>query len=459
MYRSLLIALLFLGALAYGFRPGVPGFRGDGRESRTASIARGMVETGEVLIPRLNGEAALEEPPLSSWIVAASMRLTGNREELGARLPSALAALAVLVLVYRLGLLLGGTGVGLWSVVLLLGNLLFFRGARTAGADLLLTAASLGTVTAFLEAKAETERRFLPLLGWAGLAVGFLLRGTAGVLVPLVLLGAFLGAAGDRRHAGRWMRPLAGIPLFLALVLPWFVLVLRGHPEAVPLLGRAALGTVGGLGPRGPFWLDLPVLVAGFLPGSAFFYWWIRAVRGGAEPIEIHLRWLGAGILGLFLAVSLAVPGRIDGLLPLWPFLAVGTALALEWAASRECGRALGRVTALVALLPALAAVVAVLVPLAGGPRVYESGPMATSFLLSIAVIGFRSAWTAWNGSWESGLLGLTVSLVLVGLCLVQVGGPLRSAYRVHERAAIGTPRPVPDIVIPDIGTAPLPLL
>src|SRR6202022_2204194 len=49
------------------------------------------------IVPRVGSEAYFRKPPLINWLVAASFKLFGQRNEWTARLPSALCVLAVAV--------------------------------------------------------------------------------------------------------------------------------------------------------------------------------------------------------------------------------------------------------------------------------------------------------------------------------------------------------------------------
>ena len=59
-------------------------------EPREAGVAAEMLQSGDFLLPSLNGEPFLEKPPLSYWLQAASIDAFGY-QALAPRLPSALA--------------------------------------------------------------------------------------------------------------------------------------------------------------------------------------------------------------------------------------------------------------------------------------------------------------------------------------------------------------------------------
>ncbi|MGB7491776.1 MAG: phospholipid carrier-dependent glycosyltransferase, partial [Thermoanaerobaculia bacterium] len=71
-------------------------------EGRYAEIAREMKESGDLLIPTLNGIPHFQKPPVIYWSTAASLFVLGENE-VAARMVSLLAALGVLVLTFWIG--------------------------------------------------------------------------------------------------------------------------------------------------------------------------------------------------------------------------------------------------------------------------------------------------------------------------------------------------------------------
>lgn len=60
-------------------------------QPRVAGIAAEMARSGDLVVPRLNGEPFLEKPPLFFWAASATYSLLGENAYT-ARIPSALAA-------------------------------------------------------------------------------------------------------------------------------------------------------------------------------------------------------------------------------------------------------------------------------------------------------------------------------------------------------------------------------
>jgi 4-amino-4-deoxy-L-arabinose transferase-like glycosyltransferase len=68
-----------------------------GEEGRRILPAIRMLETGNYVVPQVGSYPYYRKPPLVNWLVAASFKIIGVRNEWTARLPSALSVLAVAV--------------------------------------------------------------------------------------------------------------------------------------------------------------------------------------------------------------------------------------------------------------------------------------------------------------------------------------------------------------------------
>jgi 4-amino-4-deoxy-L-arabinose transferase-like glycosyltransferase len=68
-----------------------------GEEGRRILPAIRMLETGNYIVPQIGSNPYYRKPPLVNWLVAASFKIFGARNEWTARLPSALAVLAVAI--------------------------------------------------------------------------------------------------------------------------------------------------------------------------------------------------------------------------------------------------------------------------------------------------------------------------------------------------------------------------
>src|SRR5262249_55171641 len=91
----------------------------DPGESRSAQGSKGMLESGDYVVPTRFGKPYLDKPPLLYWLTAASFRVCGVSEST-ARIVPALAALLTIVATYVLGArLIGYAGAWLGGLTML----------------------------------------------------------------------------------------------------------------------------------------------------------------------------------------------------------------------------------------------------------------------------------------------------------------------------------------------------
>src|ERR1041385_5008505 len=94
MSRAASFCLVF-ACWAAIYLPGLGSLEIKGEEGRRILPAVTMIETGNYLVPQVGSEPYFRKPPLVNWLVAASFKLTGVRNEWTARLPSVLCVLLV----------------------------------------------------------------------------------------------------------------------------------------------------------------------------------------------------------------------------------------------------------------------------------------------------------------------------------------------------------------------------
>ena len=92
--RDVVVILLLWAAI---YLPALGSIAIKGEEGRRILPAIEMLESGDYIVPEVGGKSYFRKPPLVNWLVAASFRIFGVRNEWTARLPSALAVLAVAV--------------------------------------------------------------------------------------------------------------------------------------------------------------------------------------------------------------------------------------------------------------------------------------------------------------------------------------------------------------------------
>ena len=440
-------------------------------EPRYALVARTMLESGDWLVPRVDGHPYAEKPPLVFWAVAATGAVFGGLTPVVARLPCALlAALAVLCtarvarrwfgdvrLADTAALLFATTGLVLWS------------GSRVA-LDLPMTACALLAL--------EAGTVFVARGGWgpclacgAALGLGLLAKGPHVLYVPLTALagGSLAAGAGRRLRDPRWLVTLS---VAGALLAAWVVPAISAAGSApayndAKSFGERLLGQVGSRlsgesEPHASGVFDLwPQLLAFALPWTplwAVALWrWRRPWRA---PTEDRFG-LGAAIAGLLVPMvllSLQSTKRDIYLLPLLPLAAILAAYAAHRLEGAFLGVQVTRIVAGVGGACALGAFAApflahaTFLPFDGPDRatVATLGKGAVPFALgaagTLALIGSLACW-AWSDRASSAVRALAIGIAAAWIVLVTAIVPafdpwksFRAAVAAADAAAPGAP-------------------
>ena len=210
------VAAVFLAAVfVYGYR--VWDAPLDRTEPHRALVAHQMVQSGDWLVPHLNGEVYLRKPPLMYWVEAVAEKATGKAEPWVWRLPSVLgsALLAATVAAWA-GRWFGRAAVAATGVAVLAVVPLFDQN-RAADIDALNTAAAVCSALFALEL-AHGSRRWPWAIGFAVSVSAMLMLKGPGGLPPLI--GALVGPSivlRDWRWARRpgiWIGLLVGFATF-----------------------------------------------------------------------------------------------------------------------------------------------------------------------------------------------------------------------------------------------------
>lgn len=219
---TLFFALLYLPALGASESGSHPD------ESYYLGISADMDARGAWLTPTLDGKPLWFKPPLLYWGERVCYRLLG-RDFLAARLPAALATIALVLLTYALGRRMYGGQSGLIAALLTGTTFGLIKFGRMAMMDapmaLSLAVAAYGTWRAV-----EEERPPFLLLAGVGAGAATLLKGPVGAVLVLLLAGGYLALRSPRLLATRWTA--GAFALGAAIALPWYLLSYAVHGQA-----------------------------------------------------------------------------------------------------------------------------------------------------------------------------------------------------------------------------------
>lgn len=212
------------------YRLGAPALF-DPDEGRNAEKAREILVLNDWITPHENFHAVLDKPIFFYWLIALSYKLFGV-SEWAARLPSALAAVGCIVMVYFFVRRWWGEWEARWSVLALVTSVGFFIFSRLVIFDMTLSAFIMLGLCAYYQAAHESEST----ASWATCAILYgalgaatLTKGLVGLVVPGMIVFVFLLLTNSWRSLGK-IRLFPGVVLFLLIVMPWYILAETHNP-------------------------------------------------------------------------------------------------------------------------------------------------------------------------------------------------------------------------------------
>lgn len=288
--------LILLGLVLYVFS--FQGSRGlwEPDEGRYTAVALEMDRSGNYVTPHLHHELKhLSKPPLTYWLLAASLKSLGG-SEWAVRLPNALAFLATILLVARMGGRLAPGSPGLAPLIYAT-CLLPFAAANVVTTDTLLTLWETLAVYGFVELWwGESQRRGIyRIVLWLGFGLAFLTKGPPGLLPLLAIVVLALSAEGAQ-GLGKLVSPVS-LLVFGGVGLSWYLLLWFRQPADLEYLIRyevlARIFTPvhdRNASWYGPLVIYVPSLLLGSLPWTGRIFgawrgtWRSFARRQGPDP-------------------------------------------------------------------------------------------------------------------------------------------------------------------------------
>ncbi len=298
-------------------------------ETREAGIMAEMARSKDFVVPRLNGRPFLEKPPLYYWIASPVLRLLGE-STYSAKIPSALAAIAGVVLIFILGQKMGfSPSTAFVSAWVLATSAEYWNLGRQSMIDMTLCFFIAGVMLCFFQASRFGTGGILWRAGFVlSLACAVMTKGLVGLAIPLSALTVWLLVKKDFSFRA-WSLLVFGAVLCLVPVTLWIYLLCRqlgGNMVYEAMLannfGRFTGGYAEHVEPfhyyltRFPLQL-LPWLL--FLPMACIFHFRQIRRQGKESPSLFILAWFVVP----FLLLCISAGKRTIYLLPLYPAAAL----------------------------------------------------------------------------------------------------------------------------------------
>ena len=303
-------------------------------EGRNAEKAREILLLGDWVTPHQNFLPTFDKPIFFYWLVALSFKVFGFAEW-SARLPSLLAAVGCLLLVYRFARIEWGIWEALWSCLVLVTSIEFVILSRIVIFDMTLTLFITWALMSFYAAQQSihSKSRNLHWLSmYAAMGAATLVKGLLGVVVPSMVI-FFYFVLSRKWFLLRQMRIIPGAVVYLVIVAPWYLWVEMRNPGYLryfvweehfvrfltPYFGRTK-----------SWYYFFIVLGIGFLPWSVILPVTMRSLwkRRAHDVNHFLVSW----VIVPFVFFSLSHSKLPHYILPIFPALALltGRALGIE---------------------------------------------------------------------------------------------------------------------------------
>lgn len=327
-------------------------------ETRYAAISKSMVDNGDWLTLRVNGQIYTQKPPVFFWIISLFGILSGGVNDFAARLVSILSGTGTVVATYLFARRIFNGSIALVSGLVLCTTLAFFAASQMVMLDALFTFLSVSALYLLYTGITDAGRRnTLYFMAFMLMAFATLTKGPVGIILPVLSITAY--AFLTKQLKSLFSRGASiGFLVFLAIIASWLVpACIRGGGEYTrELLGKQIFGRYfEAFDHKEPLLYYFYAFPAGFLPWAVFLPAAISLLAKDRKDGRIKL--LVAWPLSILFFFTLSSSKNILYTLPVYP--AAAMAIGYYWDKRR---RPLRQVFVLLAVMFALSASISLFV-------------------------------------------------------------------------------------------------
>jgi 4-amino-4-deoxy-L-arabinose transferase-like glycosyltransferase len=294
------------------YLPGLGSLEIKGEEGRRILPAVTMLDTGNYLVPQVGSEPYSRKPPLVNWLVAASFKLTGHRNEWTARLPSVLCVFAVALAFITVARASLGANGSLIGALVWMTNFGVIEKGRLIEIEALYVSLFGLAMICWLSWWQQRRSAWLTwAVPWIFLGLGLLAKGPLHLFFFYAVVIAVLHRAGELRklwHVSHFAGVIIMLGIFAAWAVPYWQ-VMRGANLAQTWSTQFTGRLTGDDFKLGNWLLNIPRGLVYFLPWTLL----LPLVRGAELPAPRETNLLRALIWGCgvpFLVVNL-LPGAL----------------------------------------------------------------------------------------------------------------------------------------------------
>ncbi len=331
------VVLLFLFAvLMLGYRLGVePVDRTS--ERRCHEVAKTMVASHDYLVPMFEGSPRLQKPPLYYWLASATANVLGETTLFSTRIPSFVAALLLLAIVFSWTQAMKGPRFALLASALLVLSFQFGISGRRGDAEMWLTMTSTAALACFERFDSTGKRSWLYAFGGA-FALALLSKATVAFVTVILPIAVLL----LRNKQGKKLASREFVIVLLAALVAgfaWYGVILAkvdGAPgqlfgQLLMPFGVKVEALKGDATHRGPPWYYISKIFSVIFPVALVLPLMIvRWKKSALEKTDRSMQFVALGLIAEFVVFSILPQKQKHYLLPLVPLFAIAAAHALR---------------------------------------------------------------------------------------------------------------------------------
>ncbi|MDD3760938.1 MAG: glycosyltransferase family 39 protein [Acidithiobacillus sp.] len=279
-----------------------------------AQSLKEMMANHNLILPTYNGQILPDKPILNYWMMWAGIKLFGL-DSFGLRIGSAIVGALLVLLIVSVVRRMYSEKIAFLSALIIatiLHSTVIFRSATP---DPLLILATTAALLSFLLAYLDPQVRRNALFSfYLALALGTLDKGPIAFLLPGLIVVIFLIVQQNLHFLWQQGKLGLGLPLFLILLMPWYVAVgLETHwmwDKLFLLQQNIGRFDASMQGHRGPWFYYVLSVFLGMLPWSVFLpqaLLWLkrtRALTQDKQQVKNQFMLLWAAVWIIFFSLS-----------------------------------------------------------------------------------------------------------------------------------------------------------
>ncbi|MBM4053532.1 MAG: glycosyltransferase family 39 protein [Planctomycetes bacterium] len=301
-------------------------------EPRYAQVSKEMRDSGNFILPQLNGEPYPHKPPLLFWMINLFSIPFGKITHLSGRLPSAFAGVGCCLILFNFARnVFQNTRIGLLAALILATSMKFLWMSHRVAFDVLLTFFVMASLFSFYKGYTEDKNKVRSYtLFYLFMALGVLTKGPVGFLLPFLTVVAYLFLKRDIRVL-KETKPWIGGVLFAILVFSWVYLasIYGGKEYTQQIMFKQNVGRFAdSFAHKRPFYYFFIQFPLNYFPWSIFIpstalFLFSREGRKKFQEVSFPAVWFAV----IFVFFSIVSGKRDIYVLPLYP----AASLIIAW--------------------------------------------------------------------------------------------------------------------------------